>query len=488
MTASTEHSAHADPHAGHGHGHGDPGAFHPHVVPVKGLAAVITALLVLTVVTYLAAKIELGGSLNIIVAMAIATVKATLVVAFFMHLWWDKAINTLVLLFSLSLLALFLSFSILDTHEYKASVVPDFAQKAMDAKRSAAPAAATPAVPSEPGTGHGTGDQGAAPTPPGPSAQEVAELRKWAKRTFGTPPLPAQADTPKNPITPEKVALGRTLYFDPRLSKNQDLSCNSCHELDKYGIDGREKNAVSAGHKGQMGTRNSPTVYNAALHSSQFWDGREPTVEAQAKGPMTNPVEMAMADHDTVVKVVKSIPGYQELWKQAYPDQPQITIDGLANAIGAFERKLITPAPFDRWLEGEDGALSGQAVRGLQVYKEVNCNMCHMGNLLGGNMQQKLGLMSSWEGNPDDGAMFKVPSLRNVAKTGPYLHDGSIASLEEVTVKMAKYQLGKDLSPDQTKALLAFMESLTGDLPPAELIGKPELPPSGPETPKPDPN
>jgi cytochrome c peroxidase len=185
---------------------------------------------------------------------------------------------------------------------------------------------------------------------------------------------------------------------------------------------------------------------------------------------------------------VASIPGYQEAWKKAFPDQAEPTIDGIAQAIGAFERKLITKDRLDKWLEGDDAALNADELQGLVTYKELNCNMCHMGNLLGGNMQQKLGLMASWEGNPDDGQMFKVPSLRNVAKTAPYLHDGSSASLEEVTVKMAKYQLGKDLTPEQTKALVAFMGALTGELPPAELISKPELPESGPDTPKPDPN
>ena len=326
----------------------------------------------------------------------------------------------------------------------------------------------------------------AAPAPAPSGAVDAAELRKWAQRTFGT--LPAQADSPKNPITPEKVALGRALYFDPRLSKNQDVSCNTCHQLDQYGIDPRDDNAVSLGHKGQKGSFNSPTVYNAALQTSQFWDGREPDVEAQAKGPMTNPVEMAMADHDTVVEVVASIPGYVELYGKAFPDAPQVTIDGLAQAIGAFERKLITPAPFDRWLAGEDAALSAEALQGLALYKQINCNMCHMGSLLGGNMQQKLGLMEAWEGHPDDGKMFKVPTLRNVTRTGPWLHDGSLADLNEVVSKMAKYQLGKSLGPAEVAQLVAFLESLTGELPPADLIGKPELPPSGPDTPKPDPD
>ena len=340
---------------------------------------------------------------------------------------------------------------------------------------SPAPTAPPPAAPT------------AAPAPAGPPGVDVAALRKWAARQFGT--LPAQADNPKNPITPEKVALGRQLYFDARLSKNHDISCATCHDLDKFGIDPRPDNAVSLGHKGQKGTRNSPTVYNAALQTAQFWDSREPDVESQAKGPMINPVEMAMPEHTPVVAVVKSIPGYVESFKQAFPEAAAdpITIDTIAQAIGAFERKLITPAPFDRWLAGDDAAMTADQVQGLSVYKEVNCLMCHAGNLLGGNMQQKLGLQEAWEGNPDDGKMFKVPTLRNVEKTGPWLHDGSMTDLGLVVSKMAKHQLGKELTPEQTKSLVAFLGALTGE-PPAELIKKPELPPSGPDTPKPDPN
>lgn len=491
-----DHAPAGEAHA-HGHGHGGPpGAYVPHVVPLRQLVAVIGALLVLTVITVLAAKIELGGSLNIIVAMLIATVKASLVAAFFMHLYWDKPINTLVLLFSLALLVLFLFFSILDTNEYKHTVRPEFAEQEMRTRHEQLEAeqrAKQPPPPDKPAEDPRTPPPGGTEPPGGAGAHqhgmapaELQKLRDWAKYQFGA--LPAQAESKKNAITEEKVALGRLLYHEPRISKNQDISCATCHDLASGGIDPRPENRFSLGHRGQVGDRNSPTVYNAALHLSQFWDGREPDVEAQAKGPMINPVEMAMPDHAAVVKVIKSIPGYADVFKRAYPDQEDpITIDTIAQAIGAFERRLITPSRFDKWLGGDDQALDASELAGLKVYKEVDCTQCHKGVALGGDMTQKLGLKAPWGDHKDSGQSFKVPTLRNVTKTAPYLHDGSEAKLEDVVVKMARYQLERELTPQQLKDLMAFLTALEGEVP-AELIQKPELPPSGPDTPKPDPN
>ncbi len=325
---------------------------------------------------------------------------------------------------------------------------------------------------------------------PAPSADQVQLL---AKRFFA--PLPARAESATNPITEAKVALGRTLYYDPRLSKNHDVSCNTCHLLDKYGVDGTP---VSVGHKKQNGDRNAPTVYNAALHFTQFWDGREPDVEAQAKGPLINPVEMAMADHNAVMKTIKSIPGYAEMFKAAFPEaKDPMTIDNFGLAVGAFERGLITPAPFDKFLQGDSKALSKDALRGLQLFVDAQCVTCHVGATLGGTQFQKIGNLKDYptedEGrfkvtnNEADKKVFKVPSLRNIAKTAPYFHDGSKATLTDAINTMAEYQTVKGSFTDEERAdLIAFLDTLTGEID-QEYIKQPPLPESGPNTPKPDP-
>lgn len=337
--------------------------------------------------------------------------------------------------------------------------------------------------------------------PPRPATVSVAAVLEKAKQTFAA--LPKAFEDPRNPVTPEKVALGRMLYFDTRLSKNHDLSCASCHDLEKYGIDPREaeggRNKTSLGHKGQLGDRNSPTVYNAGLHVAQFWDGRAASLEDQAKGPVLNPVEMAMPDEATVVATLQSIPGYVEAFATAFPGEPQpLTYDNMAKAIGAFERGLVTPSPFDEFLGGKLTALDSKQLAGLQLFLDVGCTQCHNGPGVGGAMFQKLGAVKPWEGLKDPGRfkvtqskadefVFKVPSLRNIAETGPYLHDGSIATLPEMVQKMAQHQLAKgELSEPDLAALVSFLGSLTGELP-TEYIAKPTLPESGPTTPAPDP-
>lgn len=317
-------------------------------------------------------------------------------------------------------------------------------------------------------------------------------------------PLPEAAEIPETPLTEERIALGRMLYYDTRLSKNHDMSCNTCHDLDHYGVDIREENGkrnkTSLGHKKQLGERNSPTVYNAAFHAFQFWDGRAATVEEQAKGPILNPVEMAMADEPTVLTVLRSIPGYEALFKSAFPDDAEpVTYDNIANAIGAFERKLVTPARFDDFLSGKMTALTSQELHGLQVFLDVGCVTCHNGVGLGGTQFQKLGSVKPWPDLKDEGRyqvtqaepdkyMFKVPSLRNITQTGPYLHDGSIESLEQMVKMMAEYQTARGtISDEETSAIMAFLGALEGPIP-TEYIKAPELPESGPDTPKPDPN
>jgi len=301
------------------------------------------------------------------------------------------------------------------------------------------------------------------------------------------------ADNPANPMTEEKIALGRKLYFDTRLSKNHDVSCESCHHLAEWGVDGEP---TSLGHRGQRGDRNAPTVYNAGFHLAQFWDGRAADLEEQAKGPLLNPLEMALPDEQAATAVIASIPGYVEEFQQVFPDEG-VTYENIARAIAAFERKLSTRAPFDDFLEGNTDALSEDQQRGLAVFYEAGCVTCHTGMGVGGHSYQKLGVRKPFvahdqgrfviTGNDADRHVFKVPSLRNVARTGPYLHDGSVATLPDMVALMAEYQTTKArLSADETRWLLAFLDALTGPLP-ADYIRAPALPESGPRTPAPDP-
>jgi cytochrome c peroxidase len=308
-------------------------------------------------------------------------------------------------------------------------------------------------------------------------------------------PLAAEAPRTGDPITDAQVDLGRRLYYETRISKSQQLSCNSCHQLDRFGADGEP---TSPGHKGQRGGRNSPTTLNAAFHVAQFWDGRAPTVEEQAKGPVLNPIEMGMPSPEVVIGVLESIPGYAALFEKAFPGDPNpISYDNFARAIGAFERKLVTPSRFDAFLGGDRDALSAAEVAGLEAFVQTGCPTCHAGSLLGGMMFQKIGLVHPYETadlgrydatkNETDKHFFKVPSLRNVAETGPYFHDGGIATLDEAIRLMAWHQLGVALEPAKIASIRAFLESLTGTVD-ESFVAAPVPLPSGPNTPKPDPS
>ena len=308
-------------------------------------------------------------------------------------------------------------------------------------------------------------------------------------------PLRTLLETPGNPLTKPKTALGKLLFFDKRLSKNQDISCNTCHKLDDFGADHQK---TSAGHRARRGTRNSPTVYNAAGFFAQFWDGRAATVEQQVTGPLLNPVEMALPNGAFAVRVLKSIPGYGTAFAEAFPGQPEpVTLDHVGEAIGAFERGLTTPARWDDYLRGNAGALSARELEGLKVFTNVGCMVCHTGEFLGGSMYQKVGVVQPWPNQTDQGRfevskqdvdrmMFKVPSLRNVSQTAPYFHDGSAPTLEAAVKAMGRHQLGLELSEDEVSAIVAWLGSLTGRLPGA-YISPPALPPSSDATPKPDP-
>lgn len=321
------------------------------------------------------------------------------------------------------------------------------------------------------------------------TALDREALVKTAKSVFGA--LPAEAPNPENAFSDAKIDLGRKLFYDPRLSLSGELSCNSCHDLSAFGVDARtvdgRRTATSMGHEGKMGDRNSPSVYNAAFHIAQFWDGRAPDVEAQAIGPVTNPVEMAMPDPAYVTNMLKGIPGYVKAFKEAFPaDEDPVTYVNVGRAIGAFERRLVTPGPFDDFANGDEDALTEAQLRGLDTFVKAGCIACHNGPAFGGTTYQKLGVVKPYEtadvgryavtNQEADKRAFKVPSLRNIARTGPYLHDGSISSLDEMVELMAEYQLGRELADQQVKDIVAFLdEALTGR-PNAEYIAKPELP------------
>ena len=307
-------------------------------------------------------------------------------------------------------------------------------------------------------------------------------------------PLPAVVESKTNAITEDKIVLGRILFYETRLSRSQQISCNSCHELKNYGVDGQP---TSDGHKGLRGDRNSPTVYNAAGHFVQFWDGRAADVEEQARGPVLNPVEMAMKSEKEVVAVLKTIPEYVELFRKAFPeDKDPVTYENMAKAIGAFERKLLTPARWDRYLRGENDALTPEEKAGFNTYVGTGCQTCHLGTYVGGNLYQKLGLAKPWPDNSDPGRLkttknesdrlvFKVPSLRNVEKTGPYFHNGRVGTIDEAVANMAEFQLGKKLTGAEVKSIVVWLKSLTGELP-AEYTKEPTLPRSTGNTPKAD--
>jgi len=309
------------------------------------------------------------------------------------------------------------------------------------------------------------------------NSNQYAALDKSARQLFGA--LDKVANNTKNPITTEKVALGKKLYFEKRLSKDNTQSCNTCHNLNTYGVD---NNSFSKGNDGKLGGRNSPTTLNAAFHISQFWDGREPDVEAQAGGPILNPVEMAMPSEKYVIDRLSKIDEYTTLFSKAFPnDENPISYKNLKKAIGAFERELVTPSKFDKYMLGDDKALSDKEKKGLQTFINAGCITCHSGKLLGGNMYQKFGLFANYgeytkskkidngrfdiTKNESDKYLFKVPSLRNIEKTYPYFHDGSIEKLRDAVRIMAKVQVNKDLSETEIDEIVTFLKTLTGVIP-----------------------
>lgn len=310
----------------------------------------------------------------------------------------------------------------------------------------------------------------------------IALLRRDELLQFDTLPLVMHAVT--GPATVAQVALGRRLFHETVLSNGHDVSCNSCHALNGYGADGRR---VSFGSVGHIGGRNAPTVYNAAGHVAQFWDGRAVSVEEQAKGPVLNAVEMGMPSSKAVLDHLKASPTYVAEFHAAFPaDTSPITYDNVGRAIGAFERGLVTPSRWDHFLAGDTGALTIAEQEGLATFVRTGCASCHTGAYVGGQLYRKLGLAKPWPTSLDSGRItvtknaadlfvFKVPSLRNVAMTGPYFHDGSIASLDEAIRLMGRHQLGVELDSVAVARIHTWLGSLTGELP-AAYIAAPQQP------------
>ena len=291
---------------------------------------------------------------------------------------------------------------------------------------------------------------------------------------------------------PEKVELGKKLWFDPRLSMSGFISCNSCHNLSTGGSDNLP---TSIGHNWQEGPINSPTVLNSSLNVAQFWDGRAANLQEQAGGPIANPMEMA-STHVLAVDVINSIPQYREEFAKVY-GSAEVTIDNITDAIAVFEETLVTPnSRFDQWLKGDDKAITEQELAGYNTFKSIGCVACHNGPAAGGTSFQRMGVVEPYQTtNPAEGRAavtgkdadrftFKVPTLRNVELTYPYFHDGAYWTLEEATDVMARLQLGRQLEDEEISNVVAFLKTLTGDQP---TFTMPILPPSTNNTPRPQP-
>ncbi|GLP95444.1 cytochrome b6 [Paraferrimonas sedimenticola] len=303
---------------------------------------------------------------------------------------------------------------------------------------------------------------------------------------------PIQVIEPVKITEPEKVELGKMLFFEPRLSKSGFISCNSCHNLSLGGVDAL---TTSIGHEWQEGPINSPTVLNADYQLAQFWDGRAKDLKEQAAGPIANPKEMGFT-HELAVATVASMPAYQARFEAIY-GKDSVNIDNITDAIAEFEKTLVTPnSPFDLYLKGDKDAISASAKSGYQLFKDKGCATCHNGPAVGGTMYMKMGLINPFHtdnpaegriavtGNEADRNVFKVPTLRNIELTYPYFHDGQTWTLEEAVNTMADIQLAKSLTEEQTADMVEFLKSLTGEQPQITL---PILPPSNANTPRPVP-
>ncbi|MGE0737673.1 cytochrome-c peroxidase [Sulfurimonas sp.] len=322
----------------------------------------------------------------------------------------------------------------------------------------------------------------------------ASDLLTDAKKA-GLKPIPSDKkelnkliDNPKNPITKEKVELGKKLYFDPRLSKSGFISCNSCHNLSEGGDDGI---GAAIGHKWTANPHhlNSPTVYNSVFFNSQFWDGRDPHLEAQAQGPIQAAPEMS-ATPEHVVATVTSMPQYVAEFQKAYGKDVAITFEKVADTIATFERTLVTPSAYDAFLNGKKNALNKAQQEGLKTFIDKGCATCHNGIALGGEMNAfnitgtyKYQDVGDFKG--DKNGMVKVPTLRNITQTAPYFHNGQIWELKDAIKEMGRIQLGADINDAEAASIEEFLKALEGKK--ADII-LPQLPASTSKTPKPDIN
>ena len=298
-------------------------------------------------------------------------------------------------------------------------------------------------------------------------------------------PLPKSAATADRPLTADRIALGRALFFETRISSDGKQSCAQCHQPMFYGTDALPE---SVGNQGKRIPRNVPTVFNTALQFSQHYGGNRVDVEEQAVKALPSKLAYGNADLAEAEARLRAIPGYREMFERAFPGEAEpVTAENWGLAIGAYERTLLTPAPFDRYLTGDTAAIDSKAKQGLDKFISFGCAGCHNGVVVGGQMFQKFGITQNyWEltGSTEkelfngrdkgrfqdtkdeaDAYMFKVQQLRNVAMTPPYFHDGSVATLPQAVRIMAKLQLGRDLSDDDVSDIVAFLETLTGDVP-----------------------
>ena len=322
------------------------------------------------------------------------------------------------------------------------------------------------------------------------AASNDAQLLLDAQRVFK--PLPKDAATAEFPITPERVELGRKLFFDPRISVEGTVSCSRCHQAALYGTDGLPK---ARGAFDRLNDRRAPTVFNTALQFKAHWRGDRENVEDQASRAPTGPASFGNPDNASTIAKVKAIPGYTELFRKAFPAEPDsVTIGNWGKAIGAYERTLLTPSRFDEYLTGNAEALSALERQGLRTFMDTGCSGCHNGVVIGGGMFRKFGIVEDyWKetgskevdkgrfdvtNKPSDMFVFKVPGLRNVAMTPPYFHDGTVATLPAAVRIMAKVQLSTTLSDQHTNEIVAFLGSLTGKVP-QNFDTAPALPPGG---------
>lgn len=292
-------------------------------------------------------------------------------------------------------------------------------------------------------------------------------------------PLPKTMTTPDNPLTANKIALGRILFFEPRVSLDGTVSCSRCHQPGLYSTDALPK-PIGVLHR--ENPRNAPVIFNAALQIAAHWRGDRKSVEDQAMQALIAPPSFGNPSYEAAMNKLKAIPGYPDLFARAFPGEKEpVTPENWGKAIGAYERTLVTPAPFDAYLEGDEHALTAEAQAGLREFLQVGCAGCHNGAGVGGAMFQKFGLVEDYwkethSPTPDKGRfdvthkdadlyVFKVPILRNVTRTAPYFHDGSVGTLPEAVRIMAKVQLGRTLSEKQTSQIVTFLDSLTGKIP-----------------------